>query len=171
VAASLLRIPPRDDDGVMRVVIESPAGSRVKLKYAPDLDTFVLSRPLVLGVSYPFDWGFVPGTRAADGDPIDAMVLLDVPTYPGVVVSVRPVALIELEQKARTGQGRERNDRLVVEPVAARRPTVKLSPRLRKELEEFFVSATLLEDKEVTILGWNGAAAAASLVERSRRRR
>jgi inorganic pyrophosphatase len=49
-------------------VIESPAGARVKLKYAPDLGGFILSRPLVLGVTYPFDWGFVPGTRAPDGD-------------------------------------------------------------------------------------------------------
>jgi inorganic pyrophosphatase len=171
VATSLLALAPRDRAGTLRVVIESPAGARVKLKYAPDLGGFVLSRPLVLGISYPFDWGFVPGTRGPEGDPVDAMVLLDVPTYPGVIIAARAVALLEVEQNAKNGGGRQRNDRIVVEALAARRPNGPLTKRLREELEEFFVSATLFEDKEVTIVGWRGAAEADALVDRSRRRR
>lgn len=81
MATSLIALSPRDPSGALRVVIESPAGARVKLKYVPDLGGFILSRPLVPGVAYPFDWGFVPGTRGPDGDPVDAMVLLDVPTF------------------------------------------------------------------------------------------
>ena len=168
VSANLLALPPRDRDGVMRVVIESPAGSRVKLKYASDLGAFVLSRPLVLGVSYPFDWGFVPGTRASDGDPVDAMVLLDAPTYPGVIVPCRPLGLLEVEQDAKEGGGRQRNDRIIVEPTVARRTIAHLSDRLRQELEEFFHSVTLLERKNVKILGWKEAAAADVLIDRSR---
>ena len=79
--ADLLRLPVRDGSGALHVVVETPAGSRVKLKYSPQLGTFVLSRPLVLGVSYPFDWGFVPGTRASDGDPVDAMIVSDTATF------------------------------------------------------------------------------------------
>jgi inorganic pyrophosphatase len=171
VSPSLLALAPRARDGTVRVVIESPAGSRVKLKYAPELGGFVLSRPLVLGVSYPFDWGFVPGTRASDGDPVDAMVLLDVPTYPGVIVPCRPLALLEVEQDAKESGRRERNDRIIVEPLVARRPIGRLSKRLKQELEEFFVSVTLFEGKNLEILGWEGPEAADALIDRSRRSR
>ena len=171
MATSLLALSPRDRSGALRVVIESPAGARVKLKYAPDLGGFILSRPLVLGVTYPFDWGFVPGTRGPDGDPVDAMVLLDVPTYPGVIIAAHPIALLAVEQKAKNGEGKQRNDRIVVEAVAARRKNGRLTKRLRQELEEFFVSATLLEGKEVVPLGWRGPEEADALIDRCRRRR
>jgi len=151
----------------MRVVIESPAGARVKLKYAPDLGGFVLSRPLVLGVSYPFDWGFVPGTAAPDGDPVDAMVLLDVPTYPGVIIPCRALALLQVEQNAKDG-GRQRNDRIIVEPVVGRRSPGGVMDHVKQELEQFFLSATLFEGKDVEILGWDNARAAEALVDRSR---
>ena len=166
MAPDLLSLPARDSSGALHVVIESPRGSRVKLKYSPQLGTFVLSRPLVLGVTYPFDWGFVPGTRAADGDPVDAMVILDAATHPGVVVCCRPLAVLEIEQNAKDGGGRQRNDRIIVEPVSAKRAAV-LSTRLREELEAFFVSATLFEGKDIRVLGWAGAAAAEALVDRA----
>jgi inorganic pyrophosphatase len=167
MAADLAALPARNPSGDLHVVIESPQGSRLKLKYSPELRTFVLSRPLVLGVSYPFDWGFVPGTRAADGDPVDAMLLLDAPTYPGVVVCCRPVAVLQVEQNAKEGGGRQRNDRIFVEAASARRPTPSLSSRVRNELEAFFVSATLFEGKEIRVLGWDDAAAADALVDRA----
>src|SRR5262249_9467406 len=130
VLPELLSLPPRDREGTLRVVVESPAGSHVKLKYTRGIG-FVLSRPLVLGVSYPFDWGFVPGTRASDGDPVDALVLLEVPTYPGVVIPCRPLAVLQVTQNAKSGGGRrERNDRLIVEPTVARRPVTRLTVRL-----------------------------------------
>ena len=163
MAADLLRLPVRDESGAIHVVVETPAGSRVKLKYSPRLGTFVLSRPLVLGVAYPFDWGFVPGTRAADGDPLDAMILSDAATYPGVVVCCRPLGVLEVEQNAKTG-GRERNDRVIAEPVAARRPTPALTDRVRQELEAFFVAATAFEGKELRLLGWGDVPAAEALI-------
>ena len=159
----LLHLPARGEDGALHVVVETPAGSRAKLKYSPSLGTFVLSRPLALGVSYPFDWGFVPGTRAPDGDPVDALVLSDVETFPGVVVCCRPVAVLQVEQKSKRG-GRERNDRVVVEPVPTRRPAMPLVDRVKQELEAFFVAATFGESKALEILGWADAAAADVLV-------
>src|SRR5262245_8951911 len=159
----LLCLPTRDASGALHVVVETPAGSRVKLKYSRSLGTFVLSRPMTLGVAYPFDWGFVPGTHAADGHPVDAMILSDAPTYPGVVVCCRALAVLEVEQNAKSG-GRQRNDRIVVEPVASHRPTSTLTDRVRQELEAFFVAVTTLEGKDLRLLGWRGPAAADALL-------
>ncbi|MFT3767386.1 MAG: inorganic diphosphatase [Minicystis sp.] len=156
----------------MRVVIESPRGSRVKLKYDPAIDAFVFGRPLVLGLSYPFDWGFIPGTLGPDGDPLDAMVLVDMPTYPGIVISAIPLGVIEVSQKAEgEKEGRERNDRILLTPVNAPRfdglrDARDLPERTRKELEHFFLAATALEDKDVQVLGWQGPEAADALVRR-----
>jgi inorganic pyrophosphatase len=167
---SLLDIEPWDPDGALRVVVESPAGSRVKLKYEPEMHAFVLSRPLPLGAAYPFDWGFVPGTRAEDGDPLDALVLADTPVWPGVVVTTRPLAVLQVEQDSRNQERRERNDRLVVVPDCARRPHPPLTRRVQRELEEFFRVVTVFE-KRIEILGWGDAATAERLVTRSRRDR
>lgn len=166
VPRSLLDVPSWDGDGALRMVVESPAGSRVKLTYDPDLGAFVLGRPLPLGIVYPFDWGFVPGTRAADGDPVDALLLLDAPTFPGVIVSVRALAVLEVEQDDRRG-GRERNDRLIVAAAEARRPRSRIARAEREELEHFFTAVTTFQDKNLAILGWGSAAAAERLVERS----
>jgi inorganic pyrophosphatase len=101
MAPPLHELSRRGDDGAFRVLVESPRGSRVKLRYEPALGAFTLSRPLVLGVAYPFDWGFIPGTAAPDGDPVDALVLLDAPTYPGVVIACAALAVLQIEQKAK----------------------------------------------------------------------
>jgi inorganic pyrophosphatase len=169
VATDLLSLPPRDEAGAIHVVIESPRGSRVKLKYTPALGAFVLSRPLPLGVTYPHDWGFVPGTRAEDGDPVDALVLLDAATFPGVVVACRPLAVLEVEQNAKQG-GRQRNDRIIAAPAEARRPGIALDARVRDELVAFFGAVTLLEGKDLRVLGWGDAEAAEALVDRASRR-
>ncbi|HVY47424.1 MAG TPA: inorganic diphosphatase [Minicystis sp.] len=164
------KLSPRDEDGAVRVVVESPRGSPVKLKYEPELGAFTLSRPLVLGVHYPFDWGFVPGTRAPDGDPLDAMVLLDACTYPGVVLEGRPVGVVEITQRAEGGDGRERNDRLVVAPSKAPRfdglrDARDLPARVREEIEAFFRAAVLLEEKGLELLGWGGPDEAEEVLE------
>jgi inorganic pyrophosphatase len=115
-------IPTFADDGkAFRVVVESPRGSSVKLKYDRELGVMTLSRPLPTGVVYPHDWGFVPGTSASDGDPVDALIVSDGGTAPGVVVTCRPLGVLEVDQKKRTGGGRERNDRIIAVPESARR--------------------------------------------------
>src|SRR4029450_13140482 len=105
-----------------------------------------------------------PSTRAADGDPVDAMILSDAATHPGGVVCCRPLGVLQVEQNAKTG-GRERNDRIVAEPVAARRPTSALTDRVRRELEAFFVAATTCEGKELRLLGWGDVAGRAGQMQ------
>ena len=150
---------------VFRVVVESPRGSSVKLKFDSETGTMTISRPLTLGVTYPYDWGFVPGTKVSDGDPLDAMLLWDTPTFPGVVIECRAVGLVKVDQKRKKGRGRERNDRILAIPVAAPRfehlRTLRDVPaRLRSELQQFFFNVTALEDKDIRILGWVGPDAA-----------
>jgi inorganic pyrophosphatase len=163
---------PRAD--VYHVVIESPRGSAIELKYAPALESFTVSRPLPLGLSYPFDWGFIPSTHGPDGDPVDALALWDTTSYPGTVIECRLVGVIALEQKAEKG-GRERNDRCLAVPVSARRIKIedarRLAARVREELSQFLVAATALEGKEPKILGFEGPAEARALVRSSTRRR
>jgi len=166
--ADLLALPARERTGAIHVVVETPRGARVKIKYSPELGAFVLSRALPLGVAYPFDWGFVPSTQAPDGDPVDAMVVHDASTHPGVVVRCRPIALLKVEQNAKKG-GRERNDRIVATPDSAPRANDTLSPRVRDELAAFFVTVTQFANKDVRILGWDDAAAADALIARSSR--
>lgn len=155
LATYQLRIRVRDlhkletfaGEGVFHVVVESPRGADVKLKYSPELGAMSISRPLVLGVTYPCDWGFVPSTRGPDGDAIDAAVWWDVTTYPGVVIPCRPLAVVRVEQNRADGFGRLRNDRVLAVPVAARRE-MPLAARVRQEIEQFFLAVTVLENKE-----------------------
>jgi len=80
---NFLHLPPFTEDGDVYVVIETPRGSRAKFAWDPKLETFALSKSLLTGLSYPHDWGFVPSTKADDGDPLDIMVIHDAATFPG----------------------------------------------------------------------------------------
>ncbi len=161
------RLPSRTDGG-FHVVVESPRGSPVKLKFDPDLQVMRAQRPLPLGFTYPYDWGFVPSTRAPDGDPVDALVYWDVPSFPGVVVACRALGVLRLEQDSKKG-GRERNDRLLAIPLnhprgEDLRGVDELPPRVREEIAHFFTSSIFFEPKNPTILGWGGPDAAQQLL-------
>lgn len=160
----------RDESGAFRVVVEAPRGSHVKLKYEPKDDVFVFDRALKKGLTYPYDWGFVPGTEGDDGDPIDAMVLGDEPTWPGIVIPVKPIGMIRLSQ--RHGRKRERNDRIIAVRIDdVRRHGARRIPRaLIEELEAFFVSASKLPRDHVQIEGWADAKAACSEILRAAQR-
>jgi len=168
--SDLSKLPARKD-GATLVVVESPRGSLVKLKYAPDLGAFTLSRPLSLGLTYPFDWGFVPSTHGPDGDPVDALVVWDVPSFPGVVLACRLIGVVAVEQKKRDGKGRQRNDRVLAVPEDAPRETPRkaqdLPGRVRDEICQFFIASTALEGKEARILGIEGPEVAEELVRAS----
>jgi len=164
--ASFIDLPLRSDGEGFNVVVEAPRGSTVKLKYEPELDAFVFERPLLLGVSYPYDWGFFPSTRADDGDPLDAMVLFDAPTWPGVVISAVPIGIVRLVQKEKPKTKVERNDRVIAVPMRDQRygHVRDLPRRVKRELEEFFVTAAKMNDKAVTVEGWDGPKAAAKAI-------
>ena len=166
-----MSLPASPADGVLNVVVECPAGATNKIKWDLDLETFALSRPLPLGMAYPHDWGFVPGTRAEDGDPVDALVLSEGTTYPGLVIPSRPIGVVRLEQNRKKGGGRERNDRIIAVAASARRHPLRsaaeLAPRMREELERFFLNVVFFEDKDPSLLGWGDAGEAWQLVRES----
>ncbi len=161
----LSNLPTRDKDGHLRAVVEVPRGARVKLKYEPADGVFVFSRPLVLGVHYPYDWGFFPSTRADDGDPLDVMIYHDARTWPGVVIPCRPVGVVRLTQTG-DGKRRERNDRIIAVPVDEPRldDARDLPERVREELEQFFLSAVFFQEKGAKVEGWQGPSSAEKLV-------
>ena len=161
----LATLPPFITPTTFRVVVESPRGSTVKLKYDPALGVMSLSRPLTHGLIYPFDWGFVPGTQGPDGDPLDAIVIWDTPTFPGVVLPCRALGIVHIDQREPGKSARQPNDRLVALPLKAPRfdhlrSVRDLPKRTREEIEQFFLASTALEKKDVRILGWEGPAAA-----------
>lgn len=174
VRARLYDLPTYRNDGCVNAVIESPRGCGVKITYNAELDVFDYGKALPVGTTYPYCWGFIPGTKGNDGDPLDILVLTDAPSYPGVVVSARLIGVLLLDE--RNGKKRERNDRLVAVPAEAPRiadgirSVDDLPERLRREIEEFFLDTTLFTRKDARCLGWKGPKFAAKLVRQSRRR-
>ena len=96
---------PFRQDGSVNVIVETPRGSQAKFKYDPETGAMMLSRPLPAGL-------VIPDTRAADGDPLDVMVLWDGTSFPGVVLPSRLIGLLRVEQQGAGSGRRERNDRL-----------------------------------------------------------
>jgi inorganic pyrophosphatase len=156
---NLINLPPFTEDGDIYVVVETPRGSRAKFDYDPKLKAFTLSKSLLTGLSYPHDWGFVPSTRADDGDPIDVMVVHDAATFPGTILTCRIIGVLQIEQKSKGKK--ERNDRLFAVPKdshseQALKDVRGLSEPIQQELEKFFKATDELEDKELDVIGWKG---------------
>ena len=126
-----------------------------------------------MGLEYPYDWGFVSSTLADDGDPLDALVVSEVPSHPGVVIPCRPFAVLRLEQK---NDGKwERNDRLVVLPERGGwtndvRDPEGLPNDMRLGLENFFLSTHFLSHDKARCIGWKGEKAAIRLIKDAERR-
>jgi inorganic pyrophosphatase len=167
-------MPTRDEKGRLNVVIESPRGSPTKFRFEPERNLFVMDRPLPVGMTYPWDWGFVAGTRAADGDPLDALVLWESSSYPGIVIPCRAVAVLQLTQREKGAARAVRNDRLIVVPdddtrCKSLRALSQLSRSLRAEVERFFLNSVFFEPKTVRLRGWKGAKVADGLADAARR--
>jgi inorganic pyrophosphatase len=144
----------------IEVVIETPKGSRNKFNYDSRSHRFKLSKVLPEGMVFPYDFGFVPSTKGADGDPIDVLVLVDEPTFPGCLLECRLIGILEAEQKA-MDEEKERNDRLI---AVAQQSLVfagishlrDLNQTVLKQIEAFFVNYQKVREVIFTILSHGG---------------
>ena len=140
----------------------------ISLLFDPDEHIFELKKVLPAGMTFPYDFGFVPSTKADDGDPVDVLVLMDEPAFPGCVLTCRPIGVIEGEQGDK--KEKERNDRIIaVEKDAHSWADIKtindLGKEFCRELEEFFVNYHKLSGKEYRVLGVKGPDQARKLVK------
>ncbi len=172
VMADPSRLKPfHGENKLLRVVIETPKGSRNKFAFNQDDHIFELKAVLPSGMEFPYDFGFVPSTMAGDGDPIDVLVLMDEPAFPGCVLASRLIGVIEGEQIEK--KKRIRNDRIVaIEQGAHSWADIKTVDDLGKEfsheLEEFFVNYHRLSGKKYRILGLKGPDQARKLIKKGR---
>ena len=148
---------------LFNVIVEIPKGSANKYEYDPELNVFKLDRALYSPVYYPADYGFVPSTRAADGDPLDVLVLGDSATFPGCLIQARALGMLLM-----VDQGAED---IKVLCVSARDPRTKtlleytdLEPHRLLEIEHFFNIYKDLEGKKTDTFGWRSAAEAKRVI-------
>src|ERR1700751_658553 len=174
VLADPTRLVPFDKDlqSRIQVIIETPKGSRNKFAFDPEQEVFALKKVLPAGMTFPYDFGFIPSTKAEDGDPTDVLVLMDEPAFPGVLVKCRVIGVIEGEQgKKKKGQ---RNDRIVgVEEENHSYAYIKhvrdLGKKFVEDLEEFFVNYHKHLGKKYRILDVKGPAEAWRRIEDGRK--
>ncbi len=153
-----------------KVIIETPKGKRTKFKYEEDAGLFSLSKVLPQGFIFPFDFGFVPSTKAEDGDPEDVIVLMEEPAHVGCLLQVRLLGAIKIMQ---TEDGKSTpNDRLVAVPVQS--PEFANIQRLEdlrsdftKEVAEFLSSYNKNSDVQDEVTGTCGPEEAVELVEKA----
>ena len=153
----------KKDKKTIHVVIETPKGSRNKYAFDPKQKVFQLKRVLPAGMTFPYDFGFVPSTMAEDGDPVDVLVLMDEPAFPGCLLKCRVIGVIRGEQLSK--DGKERNDRIVAiekenHSFADIREINDLGGQFVRELEEFFVNYHELQGEKYRVLGVKGPDAA-----------
>jgi inorganic pyrophosphatase len=153
-----------DDEKLTQVVIETPKGSRNKYAFDPEQRVFELKKVLPAGMTFPYDFGFVPATKAEDGDPIDVMVLMDEPAFPGCLLKCRLIGIIEGEQGSK--KEKERNDRVVaIEGLAEIKHIHDLGKQFLRELEELFVNYHELSGEEYRVIGVKGPGKARERIE------
>jgi inorganic pyrophosphatase len=158
-----------DAPGLVNVVVEVPVGSRNKYEYEPELGVIMRDRVLPGNVRFPADYGFVPSTESADGEPLDAMVAAYDPVFPGCVIRVRVVGALEMDEGGETeynifavpDDDPRFNDIEALEDM----PEQNL-----REIEQFFVAFKRLEgDEEAEVRGWCGREEAQEIIRRSTR--
>jgi inorganic pyrophosphatase len=155
----------------VEVVVEIPRGSRNKYEMDHESGAIWLDRMLFTATQYPADYGFVAGTLGEDGDPLDALVLVDEATFPGCHINARPVAAFLMQDEA------GRDAKVLCVPASDNRwDDVKgladVRPALLGEIGHFFEIYKALEpDKDTQVDGWVDRADAERLVDEARTRR
>jgi inorganic pyrophosphatase len=169
VTPSLYDLDPGSNaPDVVRMVVEIPKGSSHKYEYSKELGAFRLDRVLYSPVHYPGDYGFIPGTFAADGDPLDALVLAEDPTFTGCVVEIRPIGVLNMVDQ-------KQNDQKIIavlnrDPVYEQVHTLdQIYPHLRRAVEHFFNIYKELEGRETSTLGWGDPIQARNLIVETRK--
>jgi len=153
----------------VNVVIETPSGRRTKYAWDPKQRAFRMTRVLPLGTTFPYDFGFIPGTESGDGDPLDVLVLADEPLFPGCVAECRVLGAIE----CKTGEAKDklvRNDRLIAVPRDSVRGAEwhnlnHIGDTLIREIGEFFADYTRREGRTFELVGTVDRARALALIK------
>jgi inorganic pyrophosphatase len=150
---------------IVNVVVEIPKGSTNKYEVDARTGVLRLDRVLYSPLFYPFDYGYIPQTLYVDGDPLDALVVMSHPTFPGCVVEARPIAVLAMRDE----KGADEK----VLCVAYRDPRFNswsslrdLNEHTQKEIIHFFEVYKALEEKSVEVLGWHDAPVALTLIEK-----
>lgn len=151
------------------VIAETPAGCNVKYKYEPKHKLFKLHKAMPEGMTFPYDFGFIPDTEGGDGDPLDVLIISEFKTFPGCLITCRIVGAIAAEQKDINKEW-VRNDRFIGIPekskVYAHIQSLKdLPEKILTETEHFFKSYTTIEGKDFKILKLMDADEAFEVIE------
>ncbi len=154
---------------VVEIVVEIPRGSRNKYEFDTKAGVFRLDRVLSSAVFYNFDYGYVTGTLSEDGDATDALLLIDEPTFPGCHVWARPIGCLEMSDEK--GPDFKILCVAVADPHQAHvEKLADVRPHRLVEIENFFKTYKLLEDKNVEVVGWEDRERAMTELEADRRR-
>jgi inorganic pyrophosphatase len=153
----------------VQVMIEIPKGSRNKYEYDPRHKTIRFDRMLFSSVHYPSDYGFIMNTLAGDGDPLDALVLVWEPTFPGCVVEAKPIGLFKMWDEK--GPDEKILCVPIADPMWNKIEDLKDAPsHLLKEIENFFAIYKDLENKKTDVEGWADRQAALKVIEEAKKR-
>ncbi len=152
----------------INVIIEINKGSKNKYEIDKETGLIALDRAMHTSQDYPFDYGFIPQTLWDDGDAVDVVVLTTYPLFPGVLVRVRPVAIMSMIDSG------EADDKIIAVPVDDPRfNNIKdlsdVNPHTIKEIEHFFLTYKKIQNKEVTISGFKGKKEAQDAFERGKK--
>ena len=155
------------------VVIETPSGSRTKYSWDKKRDAFRAGKLLPLGMTFPFDFGFIPDTKGGDGDELDALVLADAPLAVGCVVEVNVLGAIRAKTSERGSRTLERNDRLIVVPTESQRGAgwrdlKDIGRALIESIEDFLRSYVERDGRHFAVDGRLGRRAALKLLEEAK---
>ena len=145
------------------VLVEIPKGSRNKYEYDFRLKKIRYDRMIFSSMMYPADYGFIPETLALDGDPLDVLVLVTEPTFPGCVIEVKPIGVFHMADEK--GPDEKVICVPVSDPIASKvNDLSELNPHLKQEIEHFFQVYKDLEEKKVDVGGWGDVAEARDIV-------
>lgn len=157
------------DAAVFPVMIEIPKGSRNKYEYDPERRVLKFDRMLFSSMHYPSDYGFFPDTLSEDGDPLDALVLVWEPTFPGCLIDVKPIGVFKMRDEK--GPDEKILCVPITDPLWNHIEKLKdVPPHLLKEIEHFFTVYKDLERKKVTVDGWEDKNVALRLIKESQKR-